>query len=153
MAEGRTGCRDASTVDEVARAAADCPALRLIGVAGYEAALGHDVTARGVGRASPDTSSELRSAVEAVGRRVRNRQRRRDRRWQYLFRRGGRGAGDRVGGRRTVRTIIRSGCYLTHDDGLYARTSPLGRSVVGVCFPRCRCGRKWCRDRNRIWQC
>ena len=26
---------------------------------------------------------------------------------------------------RTVRTIVRSGCYLTHDDGLYARTSPL----------------------------
>ena len=24
-----------------------------------------------------------------------------------------------------MRTIIRSGCYLTHDDGLYARTSPL----------------------------
>jgi D-serine deaminase-like pyridoxal phosphate-dependent protein len=29
-----------------------------------------------------------------------------------------------VGGRR-VRTIVRSGCYLTHDHGLYARTSPL----------------------------
>ena len=25
------------------------------------------------------------------------------------------------------RTILRSGCYLTHDDGLYRRTSPLGR--------------------------
>jgi D-serine deaminase-like pyridoxal phosphate-dependent protein len=27
----------------------------------------------------------------------------------------------------SVRTIVRSGCYLTHDDGLYARTSPLTR--------------------------
>ncbi|TQR83946.1 amino acid deaminase, partial [Mycobacterium hodleri] len=24
-----------------------------------------------------------------------------------------------------VRTVLRSGCYLTHDDGLYGRTSPL----------------------------
>ena len=24
-----------------------------------------------------------------------------------------------------VRTVLRSGCYLTHDDGLYQRTSPL----------------------------
>ena len=55
MAGGRTGCRDASAVDEVARAAADCPALRLIGVAGYEAALGHDVTPGGGRPASPHT--------------------------------------------------------------------------------------------------
>jgi D-serine deaminase-like pyridoxal phosphate-dependent protein len=27
----------------------------------------------------------------------------------------------------SVRTIVRSGAYLTHDDGLYARTSPLTR--------------------------
>ncbi|HUO40179.1 MAG TPA: amino acid deaminase, partial [Mycobacterium sp.] len=26
------------------------------------------------------------------------------------------------------RTVIRSGAYLTHDDGLYARTSPLARA-------------------------
>ena len=49
MAGGRTGCRDAPAVDEVARAAAECPALRLIGVAGYEAALGHDVTPAAAG--------------------------------------------------------------------------------------------------------
>ena len=33
-----------------------------------------------------------------------------------------------------VRTIVRSGAYLTHDDGLYARTSPLRRAR---CSPRC----------------
>ena len=43
MAGGRTGCREADTVDEVARAVAASPRLRLVGVAGYEAALGHDV--------------------------------------------------------------------------------------------------------------
>ena len=62
MAGGRTGCRDASAVDEVARAAADCPALRLIGVAGYEAALGHDVTPGAVANVTAYLS-ELRSAV------------------------------------------------------------------------------------------
>ena len=28
----------------------------------------------------------------------------------------------------SVRTVVRSGCYLTHDDGLYTRTTPLGRT-------------------------
>ena len=49
----------------MARAAADSPALRLVGVAGYEAALGHDV-APGRRRASPRTCRELRSAVERL---------------------------------------------------------------------------------------
>jgi len=29
-----------------------------------------------------------------------------------------------------VRTIVRSGAYLTHDDGLYARTSPLRAALL-----------------------
>ncbi len=40
---------------------------------------------------------------------------------------------------RTVRTIIRSGCYLTHDHGLYARTSPLREADCGR---RWKCGRR-----------
>jgi len=118
MAGGRTGCRGPSALDEVARAAADCPALRLIGVAGYEAALGHDVSPDALARVT-DYLTEMRSAVERLA---------------GLF------ETDRVvvtaGGStyfETVadvladewRTIIRSGCYLTHDHGLYARTSPL----------------------------
>ena len=55
MPGGRTGCRDAAAVDEVARAAAASPRLRLVGVAGYEAALGHDIAPDGAGRASPPT--------------------------------------------------------------------------------------------------
>ena len=50
MAGGRTGCRGEAVVDEVARAAAASPRLRLVGVAGYEAALGHDVGPDGLGR-------------------------------------------------------------------------------------------------------
>jgi D-serine deaminase-like pyridoxal phosphate-dependent protein len=47
MAGGRTGCRGADAVDEVARAAANSERLRLVGVAGYEAVGGHDVTPAG----------------------------------------------------------------------------------------------------------
>ena len=35
----------------------------------------------------------------------------------------------------SVRTVVRSGCYLTHDDGLYSRTTPLGRSDDGHLEP------------------
>ena len=127
MAGGRTGCRDASTVDEVARAAADCPALRLIGVAGYEAALGHDVTPEALDRVT-GYLSELRSAVERLADVFETD--------SVVVTAGGSTYFDAVAevlatgwaAGRTVRTIIRSGCYLTHDDGLYARTSPLGRS-------------------------
>jgi D-serine deaminase-like pyridoxal phosphate-dependent protein len=31
-----------------------------------------------------------------------------------------------------VRTVLRSGCYLTHDDGLYDRTSPLSAELVAA---------------------
>ncbi|NUT92245.1 MAG: amino acid deaminase, partial [Saccharothrix sp.] len=43
-ANGRTGARDLPTAIEVAKAAAESPALRLVGVGGYEGALAHDAT-------------------------------------------------------------------------------------------------------------
>lgn len=124
LAGGRTGCRGASSVDEVARAAAKCPALRLIGVAGYEAALGHDVTPEAIARVTAYLS-ELRSAVEGLADMFESD--------SVVVTAGGSTyfdavadvlTMDAVAGRR-VRTIVRSGCYLTHDHGLYARTSPL----------------------------
>ena len=122
---GRTGCRSASQVDEVARAAAACPQLRLVGVAGYEAARGHDVT--------PDALSgirsylaEMRSALLRLAELVQAD--------EIIVSAGGSTYFDVVAAELTgwpdglsVRTIVRSGCYLTHDDGLYARTSPLSR--------------------------
>jgi D-serine deaminase-like pyridoxal phosphate-dependent protein len=124
LAGGRTGCRDAAAVDEVAMAAAQSPALRLIGVAGYEASLGHGITPEAVGRVSAYLT-ELRSAVERLAEVFQTD--------GVIVTAGGStyfdvvadvlGIGT-VAGRR-VRTIVRSGCYLTHDHGLYARTSPL----------------------------
>jgi D-serine deaminase-like pyridoxal phosphate-dependent protein len=121
---GRTGVRDASAIDEVARAAADCPALRLVGVAGYEAALGHDISPEAVTRVTAYLS-QLRSAVERLADVFETD--------SVVVTAGGSTYFDAVAdvltigsvaGRR-VRTIVRSGCYLTHDHGLYARTSPL----------------------------
>ncbi len=124
LARGRTGCRDATTVDEVAHAAARCPALRLVGVAGYEAALGHDVTAEASARVTAYLS-QLRSAVERLADVFETD--------SVIATAGGSTYFDIVAdvltigsaAGRAVRTIVRSGCHLTHDHGLYARTSPL----------------------------
>jgi D-serine deaminase-like pyridoxal phosphate-dependent protein len=118
MAGGRTGCRGQNEIDEVAQAVAASPRLRLVGVAGYEAAVGHDVGPDGVAVVRAYLS-EVRAAMVRLA---------------PLF------ATDRpiatAGGSTYFdvvadalagdwRTIVRSGCYLTHDDGLYGRTSPL----------------------------
>jgi D-serine deaminase-like pyridoxal phosphate-dependent protein len=123
MFGGRTGCRSATLVDDVAAAAARCPQLRLVGVAGYEAARGHDITGDAVG----DVTEFLMQMREAVLRLA------------GLFESdaiivtaGGSTYFDVVAdvltgwpGDLSVRAILRSGCYVTHDHGLYARTSPL----------------------------
>ncbi len=115
---GRTGCRDAGSVDAVARAAAGCPALRLVGVAGYEAALGHDITPEGVARVR-SYLAEVRAAMVRLTP------------WfetdRPIATAGGSTYFDAVAEELAGdwRTVVRSGCYLTHDHGLYARTSPL----------------------------
>ena len=118
MAGGRTGCRGQDSVDEVARAAAASPKLRLVGVAGYEAARGHDV--------GPDTLADVRAYLAEIRAAMA--------RLAPLFETdravataGGSTYFDAVADvlAGDWRTILRSGCYLTHDDGLYHRTSPL----------------------------
>jgi D-serine deaminase-like pyridoxal phosphate-dependent protein len=134
MAGGRTGCRGPADVDEVARAAAASPQLRLVGVAGYEAAVGHDVTPDALARVT-SYLTELRAAVVRLAPLFET-----DR---IIATAGGSTYFDAVADVLTgdwpdgllVRTIVRSGCYLTHDDGLYARTSPLGRSAPGRLLP------------------
>jgi D-serine deaminase-like pyridoxal phosphate-dependent protein len=123
MAGGRTGCRGADAVDEVAGAVVASARLRLVGVAGYEAALGHDL--------APEAVAVVRSYLADVRETVL--------RLAPMFETdhviataGGSTYFDVVADTLTgwppglrVRTILRSGCYLTHDDGLYRRTSPL----------------------------
>jgi D-serine deaminase-like pyridoxal phosphate-dependent protein len=122
MAGGRTGCRGPESVDKVAGWVAASPHLRLVGVAGYEAALGHDVTPEAVqGVASyleevRATVLRLASVFEVD---------------RVIATAGGSTYFDLVTNvlsdwpdDLSVRTMLRSGCYLTHDDGLYQRTSP-----------------------------
>lgn len=120
MPRGRTGCRTAAEVDAVARAAVGSPWLRLVGVAGYEAATGHEVTPAARDGVA-DYVRELRAAVTRLAAAFETD--------EVLVTAGGStyfdliadGLADLPG-----RVVLRSGCYLTHDDGLYRRTSPLG---------------------------
>ncbi len=118
MAGGRTGCRDANTADEVAHAVAASPRLRLVGVAGYEAALGHDVGPHALADVRTFLS-EVRAAMARLAPMFET-----DR---AIATAGGSTYFDEVADvlAGDWRTVLRSGCYLTHDDGLYHRTSPM----------------------------
>lgn len=125
MAGGRTGCRSAAAVDDVARAVVACPYLRLVGVAGYEAALGHDVSVEALSSVT-EFLGDIRSAVQRLAFESD----------EVLVTAGGSTYFDLVAdvlaagwpSGLQVRTVIRSGAYLTHDHGLYQRTSPLTRT-------------------------
>jgi D-serine deaminase-like pyridoxal phosphate-dependent protein len=134
MAGGRTGCRSAEAVDEVARAAAASSRLQLVGVAGYEAAVGSDVTGEALACIS-DYLAQLRAAVVRFAGVFETD--------DVIVTAGGSTFFDTVADVLTgdwpaglsVRTIVRSGCYLTHDDGLYSRTSPFGRGESETLLP------------------
>lgn len=115
---GRTGCRTQGAVDEVAQAVVDCPRLRLVGVAGYEAALGHDVSDDALATVAAFLR-EMRSAVERLQFETDD----------VVVTAGGSTYFDLVADilAGDWRTVIRSGAYLTHDHGVYERTSPLTR--------------------------
>ena len=110
-------------------AAAASRRLRLVGVAGYEAATGHDVTAEARDRVRAYLR-EVRAAVDRLAPSFETD--------EVLVTAGGSTYFDLVAdeltgwpGVRPVRTVLRSGCYLTHDDGLYGRTSPLAATRCG----------------------
>lgn len=134
MAGGRTGCRTAGEVDAVVAAVTASDRLRLVGVAGYEAACGHEVTADALAAVTRYLSDLRDTVVRLAGAFETD---------DVLVTAGGSTYFDLVadvltGGWPTglaVRTVLRSGCYLTHDDGLYDRTSPLNRAGTGGLTP------------------
>ncbi|GAA3695150.1 amino acid deaminase [Microlunatus aurantiacus] len=123
---GRTGARDLAAAVDVARAVAEAPHLRLAGVGGYEAALAAD--------SDPASLTAVRGFLTGV-RRVHERI---DAEGWYptglvpVVTAGGSAYFDDVAevlGPLTaegVRVVLRSGAYLTHDDGHYRHLSPLG---------------------------
>jgi D-serine dehydratase len=122
-AQGRTGVRSRDTAFEVARAVADSPRLELAGVAGYEGTIGHDRTPATRRRVADflvflrDTFIELDDDdLLAEGERV--------------VTAGGSVFFDQVTEaltplrERGAELVLRSGCYLTHDNGYYEQVSP-----------------------------
>lgn len=119
---GRSGARDLADALDVADAVHASPALRLVGVAGYEG-----VVSRGI-------SSDALGSVAAYLETMREFVRRID--WtvpEVVVSAGGSAYFDVVTdvlGRDwdglAVRPVLRSGAYLTHDDGFYQDVSPLG---------------------------
>lgn len=120
---GRAGVRDVATGEAVAAAVERAPALRLAGVAGYEGAISHGVTA------------ESLAAVERYLRDLRALAERLDLPEDAIVSAGGSAFFDQVADvLRGMRTLLRSGAYITHDDGLYREVSPLGRPGGGTPF-------------------
>ncbi len=116
-AGGRTGARSFETAVEVAEAVARRPELSLVGVAGYEGTLGHERTPAVLSAVDAfvallgDVAERLRSSALVDG--------------EPMISAGGSLFFDRVA---TLsdrgRVVMRSGCTITHDHGLYERGSP-----------------------------
>lgn len=127
---GRTGARTVSEAIEVARRAAASDVVRLAGVAGYEGSLGHDrsnATLEAV-RAYLQRQVELHHALAGLyddG--------------PIFVTAGGSAYFDIVADvygkamEADTRTLwtLRSGAYITHDDGFYRQVSPLDEGYAG----------------------
>lgn len=120
----RSGCRTDEAATQVADAIQKAAGLRLAGVAGYEAVaadLEHvDLFLNRMAR--------LAQALDAAGHF--------EDCDEIILSAGGSMYFDRVAqilgpvtASRPVRTVLRSGCYVTHDDGIYARSTPRSRGV------------------------
>ncbi|WP_342022845.1 amino acid deaminase [Arthrobacter citreus] len=132
---GRTGARSVGAAQQVARAVARSPFLRLVGVSGYEGALAHTADPSGLaavreylGQMAVLHTALLEENLYGDGADV-------------ILTAGGSAYFDEVvdvlspcvtgaetKGGPAVRLMIRSGAYLVHDDGFYRGISPFSRS-------------------------
>ena len=126
-ANGRTGCRSVDDAVEVAEHAAASPHLRVIGVEGYEgmiSAAGDDYAAVDEFLSRILDSAERLDALGLL-----------DQLDEIVLTAGGSTFPDRValvlgsadGFSKPIRVVIRSGCYVTHDSGMYEDGGPFGR--------------------------
>lgn len=123
---GRTGIRDRDTALKIAEAVAASPALRLAGVASYEGAVTHSTSAEGLA-AVHEHLSDVRALTLELAERGHF-----DGLDQIIVTAGGSAYFDQVvdvlgtSWPVPVLPVLRSGAYITHDEGFYERTSPLG---------------------------
>ena len=130
--EGRTGVREPAEAVELARRVAASPQLRLAGIEGYEGALPQrrDGSAPEDARAWLSRLRELVVRADEAGVFADNE--------EILLTAGGSAFPDLAADEfrelptlsRPVRRVIRSGCYITHDDLSYERKSPLRSEVA-----------------------
>ncbi|MFI6828703.1 amino acid deaminase [Kribbella sp. NPDC050241] len=124
--DGRTGARDADTAVAVGEAIAAASTLRLAGVAGYEGAVGHGVDEAGLAgvRAYLNEFAGIHHRLQSVY----------DADITPVVSAGGSQYFELVAevlgplGADGARVVLRSGAYISHDDGLYRRVSPLGET-------------------------
>nr|WP_092928451.1 amino acid deaminase [Actinopolyspora alba] len=127
---GRTGTRTVAESVEVARAVSESPALRLIGVSGYEGAISHDLSDEDL-TAVDSYLARLRESVTRIAAAGMF-----DRTEEIVVTAGGSSYFDQVAEALTapweldspVLPVLRSGSYITHDHGLYRTMSPFGRA-------------------------
>jgi len=121
---GRTGARDLETAEAVASAVTEASTLRLVGVAGYEGAVGSGVEEAGLSavRAFLRDMAELHARLGKLY----------DEDVTPIVTAGGSEyfelVAEVLGPLDDARVVLRSGAYVSHDDGLYRRVSPLGQS-------------------------
>ena len=123
----RTGARDLPTAIGIASAVAASPVLRLAGVGGYEGAVAHDATSGALASVDAYLRSLRELAVELFALGLFE--------GQVIVTAGGSAYFDLVANALTepwpdgmdVLPILRSGAYITHDDGFYRGISPLGQ--------------------------
>ncbi|MFB9909507.1 amino acid deaminase [Allokutzneria oryzae] len=122
---GRTGARDLDTAVAVGEAIAASPVLRLAGTGGYEAAVAHGDLATKTSTVD-EYLARLRELTVRLAGHIDG---------QVIVTAGGSAYFDQVAAAITepwpdgldVLPVLRSGAYLTHDDGYYRQYSPFGR--------------------------
>lgn len=128
---GRTGVRNLAEALDIAQTVRASPNLTLAGIAGFEGliAVGSDARDKTIGRVDDFLNHMVRVAqqLDTSGLFAPND--------QIVITAGGSAYFDRVVQAfsrlrlsRPVDTVLRSGCYVTHDHGWYDDTSPLGRN-------------------------
>ncbi len=129
---GRTGVRTETQCSEVASAVASSDRLSLVGVAGYEGPLGHgrDEATRAAVRSYVGWLGSMLEKVDHAG--LLDQQAS-----EYILTCGGSGHVDVVSDElarprhlsRPLRPVLRSGAYITFDEGLYGETSSLAAAL------------------------
>ena len=127
-ADGRTGCRTSAEALAVAAAVGRAPRLELAGVAGYEGSL--------VAPTPAETAQKARVYCEELGQLAQSLAGAGQFPEPPVVTAGGSAyfdvVADVLGRSRDWSLVLRSGCYVTHDHGLYSRIAPAGRNAPAV---------------------